>query len=130
MAHRVDIGDHKASSVKAGSPSAKTPIWKIALPALIIVGATVWIVILLVGGGSGEVIVPPEKQTAAKILHAIGDREDLLEHLSVRTDGADAQLVVKVSGTVKTKALLDELTQKVKDAAGSTPVEMDVKVKP
>ena len=129
MANRVDIDNHVTAQSTTSAPSGGMPKWKIALPIAIIAICVAWIVFTIVGGGTPELQLPPEKVSASKILNAIGDREDLLEMVQVRTEGVDEQLTVKVTGYVKTKALLDELTTIVKTAAGDVPVTMDVKVK-
>lgn len=100
------------------------------VPIVVIVAAAAWILVQVVGGESRVVEVTPTGQAVFDISNAIGDREDLLERVHVRLQGEPPDEHVVVEGSVKSRALLDELTSKIDQAKGQTRVEVNVTVKP
>lgn len=105
--------------------------WKIIMPAVVIVAAVVWIIYLIGSGGeSRNIEVPQAGEVMGRIVNSIGEREDLLERVSIRLEGEAPNQVIKIDGTVKTRAMLDELTAKVNESKGEVRVDMNVTVKP
>lgn len=125
MALRTALSSH--SSRRSGPSGGGVPMWKIALPVAVIVACVGWIAYLIWGGESTRVEVTPAGASVFEITNAIGDREDLLERVSIRVQGEPPDEFVLVEGAVKTKALLDELNAKVA-AAAKAPVRVQVNV--
>lgn len=128
----------RAEITEIGRPAPKAPVaaqqptprWKIVLPIVIIAGSLAWVGYLLLSGRQQPVELSPQRVTANSILDAIGDREDLLEGVSVRVEGEPGAETLKVTGYVKTKALLDELTGIVNTSKGAATVDMNVVIRP
>jgi hypothetical protein len=130
MVQRTELGEQPSSS--AAKAQSKPPMWKVAVPIVIIVAAVGWTAFTLLSSPSEEVVSPKPKAIVSTILNSIGDREELLEHVRVVVEGDDpdeSKRTVRITGTVKNKALLDELELIVKSAAGDQPVVFEVKVK-
>lgn len=127
---RTDIAAHKPTDHHHTANPARSQRWKVAFLIAVILAAVGWITYMV--WPSPTLTIEPSAGAAASsaILNAIGDRDDLLATVQIRPAGEPPSESVRVTGSVKTKAALDELQGIVRGAAGSMPVEFDVKVKP
>lgn len=109
---------------------ARKPIGKIAFLAVVIIAAVGWTIYLLASSGPVAVEAPPAQAGVVRITQELAKEEFTYQFVSVVLEGEPPNQNVLVSGSVKTKAALDDLTAAVGVSAGAIPVRIDVAIKP
>ncbi len=127
MPSRTDLNEAPAKKPRTSSTSSATK-WKLMFLVVVIVATVGWVVYLLVADRP-KLEVPAAVKGTQAILNAIGDREDMLETLHIAAEG-DPPAEIVLTGTVKSKKLLDELNGIVQAHSGGVPVKNSVTVKP
>lgn len=124
------------SSIEA--PSKKPPAKASGFPrtaliaglAIVIVAALSW-TIYISAAGSGDVVITSTREADkvhATVAKAVLTEQNKWKFASISIAPSEDGKKVTVSGTVKTKVDLDELTKIVDASKGDFPVDMQVKI--
>jgi hypothetical protein len=119
----------KKPATAAKSVGVPRPVL-IAGLALIIVSALGWTIYISTGGPSDVVITSTREADTvqATVAKAVLTEQNKWKFSSITIAPSEDGKKVVVSGTVKTKADMDELTKLVDGNKGGFPVEMAVKI--